>query len=111
MMDVILSNLAAHAAQVTCVAAAGSILPLLLRLDPRVRYHYWRLLLAVCLAQPWLQGRVVTPSGATDPDTWLADPATSGWNEVATAVAAPEGVTTLPCSHGSARQTASRRRQ
>ena len=64
MMDVILSNLAAHAAQVTCVAAAGSILPLLLRLDPRVRYHYWRLLLAVCLALPWLQGRVVTPSAA-----------------------------------------------
>ncbi len=59
MMDAsLLSNLVAYSAQVTCIAAIGSLLPLLLRIDtPSFRYGYWRALLALCVVLPWLQGR------------------------------------------------------
>lgn len=53
-----LANLLAYSAQVACIAAAGSLLPVLLRIDAAgVRHTYWRALLVVCLALPWLQGR------------------------------------------------------
>lgn len=59
MMDAtLLSDLLAYSAQVGCVVAVGSLLPLLLRIDAAgVRYAYWRALLALCLVLPWLQPR------------------------------------------------------
>jgi TonB family protein len=61
-----LVNVLAYAAQVACIALIGSALPALLRLDvPAVRYTYWRAVVALCLALPWLQGRVLPhPAGA-----------------------------------------------
>jgi len=54
----LLSDLVTYAAQVACVVAAGSVLPLLIHVDvASVRYAYWRMLLALCLALPWLQTR------------------------------------------------------
>jgi protein TonB len=52
------SNLVAYSAQVALVAAGGTLLLMLLRVHaPAVRYAYWRALLALCLALPWIQGR------------------------------------------------------
>jgi TonB family protein len=54
----LLTDLTAWSAQVACVAAIGGLLPTLLRLDaPGVRYTYFRTLLVLCLALPWLQAR------------------------------------------------------
>jgi TonB family protein len=54
----LLSDVLAFSAQVACVVAVGSLLPLLVRIDAAgVRYAYWRVLLALCLALPWLQSR------------------------------------------------------
>lgn len=53
-----LSNLLAYSAQVAVIAAVGSLLPRLLRVDAAgVRYAYWRALLLLCLVLPWVQGR------------------------------------------------------
>ena len=52
------ADLVAYSAQVACLIALGGCLPGLLRVDAAsVRYSYYRALLAVCLALPWLQGR------------------------------------------------------
>jgi TonB family protein len=62
-----LSNLLAYSAQVACVAALGSLLAALIRIDvAAVRYAYWRALLLLCLLLPLLQGRhdAATSSGA-----------------------------------------------
>ena len=49
-------NLMSIAAQVTCVAVAGGAAMALLRItSPHLSYLLWRILLAVCLAIPWLQ--------------------------------------------------------
>jgi TonB family protein len=54
----LLSDLLAYSAQVGCIVAVGSLLPLLLHIDAAgVRYAYWRALLVLCLALPWLQPR------------------------------------------------------
>jgi TonB family protein len=58
----LLSNLVAYSAQVACIAAAGSLLLPLLRIDnASVRHTYWRALLALCVVLPWLQGRANAP--------------------------------------------------
>ena len=66
MMDAsTLSNLLAYSAQVACVAAVGSLLPLLFRIDaPGVRHAYWRSLLLLCITLPWMQGRREPAAGA-----------------------------------------------
>ncbi len=63
MIDaVFLTNLVAYSAQLACVAAAGSLLASLVRIDAAsVRYTYWRALLALCILLPWLQGRASAP--------------------------------------------------
>ena len=54
----LLANLLAYSAQIACLAAVGSLLPLLLRIDAAdVRHAYWRALLALCVILPWMQGR------------------------------------------------------
>lgn len=59
-----LSNLLAYSAQIACIAAVGSLLPLLLRIDAAgVRHAYWRSLLALCLILPWVQGRRLPSAG------------------------------------------------
>jgi len=60
--EVFLTNLVAYSAQLACVAAAGSLLASLVRIDAAsVRYTYWRALLALCILLPWLQGRASAP--------------------------------------------------
>lgn len=55
-----LSNIVAYTAQITCVVALGSVVAWLLRLDVAVvRYAYWRVLLALCLLLPLMQGRQI----------------------------------------------------
>jgi protein TonB len=56
----LLTNVAAYSAQVLCLAALGGLLSAVIRINtPAVRYAYWRALVAVCIALPWLQGRQV----------------------------------------------------
>ncbi len=58
MDAVTVSNLLAYSAQIVGIAAVGSLLSVLLRVDAAgVRYAYWRLLLVLCLILPWVQGR------------------------------------------------------
>ena len=53
-----LVNLVAYCAQLLCVVAAGAAAEALLGLErPAVRYAFWRGMLLLCLALPWLQGR------------------------------------------------------
>lgn len=53
-----LSNLVSHTAQVLVIVAVGGAAHTLLRLRaPSVSYGYWRAILALCLALPWIQGR------------------------------------------------------
>jgi TonB family protein len=60
METLALSNIAAYTAQVICVAALGSLVSWLLRIDVAgARYAWWRALLALCLLLPLLQGRQV----------------------------------------------------
>jgi len=70
-----LSNIVAYTAQITCVVALGSVVAWLLRMDVAVvRYAYWRVLLALCLLLPLMQGRqlpgvdgnVVVTTGVVD---------------------------------------------
>ena len=76
MMDQhLLANLLAWSAQVLCLAALGALLPVLLRMEaPGVRHAYYRVLLALCLALPWLQGRhdTVPGGGAVVTDSMTA---------------------------------------
>jgi TonB family protein len=60
MMDApTLSNAGAWFLQVACVVSIAALLPRLFRLDaPDAGYAYWRALLVLCLALPWLQGRI-----------------------------------------------------
>ena len=79
----LLSDLLAWSAQAACIATVGGLLPTLLRLDaPGVRYAYFRMLLLVCLALPWLQARQPTPGAATETFTTVligvAAPAEAG---------------------------------
>jgi TonB family protein len=53
-----LSNLLAYSAQLAFVVAIGCALPGLLRLDtPVVRFFYWRMLVLLCLALPFVQSK------------------------------------------------------
>ncbi|HEX7086744.1 MAG TPA: M56 family metallopeptidase [Vicinamibacterales bacterium] len=54
----LLANLAAYSVQVACIVAGGAILVRLVRIDvAAIRYQYWRALLVLCLALPWIQRR------------------------------------------------------
>ena len=54
----LLINVAAYSAQVLCIVALGGLLSAVLRINtPAVRHAYWRALVVVCIALPWLQGR------------------------------------------------------
>jgi len=65
----LLPDLIAWSAQVACVVAIGGLLPVLLRLDvPGVRYTFFRALLFICLALPWLQARQATSGITTSTD-------------------------------------------
>ena len=51
--------------QVSLVVAAAATLTWVLRVHaPGVRYAYWRAVLVICLALPWLQGRITRTSAA-----------------------------------------------
>jgi len=65
MTSTSLLDVAAWSTQVACIAAIAGLLPALLRLDaPGVRYAYFRTLLVLCLALPWLQARQAMSEGA-----------------------------------------------
>jgi TonB family protein len=69
----LLTDLIAWSAQAACLAAIGGLLPGLLRLDaPGVRYAYFRALLAVCLALPWLQSRQAMAGGISTTEAFTA---------------------------------------
>ena len=65
MMDTsLLSDVVVYSIQVACVVVIGGALASAVRIDAAdVRYFYWRSLLALCLAMPWLQARqtIVAP--------------------------------------------------
>lgn len=64
-----LSNLLAYSAQLALVVAVGCALPALLRLDAApVRFGYWRTLVLLCLALPWIQARHVAEAVASAGD-------------------------------------------
>ena len=71
MMDTsLLSDVVVYSVQVACVVAIGGALASIVRIDAAdVRYFYWRALLALCLALPWLQVRqtIVSPMVAATP--------------------------------------------
>jgi beta-lactamase regulating signal transducer with metallopeptidase domain len=58
-MDILtLSNLANYTAQVAAVVALATVVAWLLRIDaPGPRYVYWRMIFALCLLLPFVQGR------------------------------------------------------
>ena len=64
MMDTrLLSDVVVYSVQVACVVGIGGVLAAIVRIDAAdVRYFYWRSLLALCLALPWLQARQVITS-------------------------------------------------
>lgn len=68
MPAVTTANLLAWAVQVAVIVSVGGLLPSLLRVDaPRLRLAYWRALLFVCLALPFVQpapSSVTPPAGA-----------------------------------------------
>ena len=54
----LLSDVVVYSVQVACVVAIGGALASIVRIDAAdVRYFYWRALLALCLALPWIQVR------------------------------------------------------
>jgi TonB family protein len=82
----LLANLLAWSAQVLLIVALGSLLPLLLRVEaPGVRHAYYRVLLLLCLALPWLQGR---HGAATGDGTAAAGAVTSSVSAAAAGVPA-----------------------
>jgi TonB family protein len=69
MSSSLLPDLLVWSAQVACIVAIGGLLPVLLRLDvPGVRYTFFRALLVICLALPWLQARQATGGITTSTD-------------------------------------------
>ncbi len=71
--SILLTDLITWSAQAACLAAIGGLLPGLLRLDaPRVRYAYFRALLAGCLALPWLQSRQPMAGGTGTTEVFTA---------------------------------------
>ena len=69
MAETFLSNLFAYSAQVACVIGIGGVAARAGRVHvPRVRYAFWRILLAICLVfWVWLLWRWVAPV-RNDPD-------------------------------------------
>jgi TonB family protein len=58
-----LGNLLAFSAQAAIIATVALVLPMLLRINSAgLRYAFWRAMLGVCLALPWLQARQVVPA-------------------------------------------------
>jgi protein TonB len=54
----LLSDVVTYSIQLALVVSIGAVVAKLVRIDaPGVRFVYWRTLLAVCLALPWLQVR------------------------------------------------------
>jgi TonB family protein len=88
-----LANVLSWFAQVACVAAIAAILPRLLRLHaPDAGYAYWRVVLALSLALPWLQGRAAPdlgPSRGAVP----ADTAAVAAETIGTPVSVPAAAT------------------
>ena len=76
MIDAALpANVAAYSAQVAAIAALGWLLQAVARVDvPAVRYLYWRVLLAVCLLLPWVQGRSAPTVGTIPVDIAVSSP-------------------------------------
>lgn len=68
MPAITLSNLIAYSTQVACVVAAAAALPAILRMHVAdVRYAYWRVMVLLCLALPWIQRpHAVDAARATD---------------------------------------------
>lgn len=65
-----LVNLAAYSVQVLCIVTLASVMSWLLHIDAAsVRYGYWRLILAVCLLLPLLQGRQMPVAAGGAPAT------------------------------------------
>src|SRR2546425_5673948 len=61
MAETFLSNLFAYSAQVACVIGIGGVAARAGRVHvPRVRYAFWRILLAICVVLPAVQGRQYT---------------------------------------------------
>ena len=91
MMDTsLLSDVVVYSVQVACVVAIGGALASIVRIDAAdVRYFYWRALLALCLALPWLQVRqtIVSPIVAATPV--LTTPASAPASNVAEAIVMP----------------------
>jgi protein TonB len=55
-LSLVLSNLLSYALQIAAVAAAGACIPYILRIRmPRARLLFWQVLLAACLALPWVR--------------------------------------------------------
>ena len=66
-------NAGAWFAQVACIVALAALLPRLLRLHaPDAGYVFWRAVLALCLALPWLQDRVELRSGGVTTNPGIA---------------------------------------
>lgn len=60
-----MANVVAYCAQVAVIIGCGALLPWIARIDaPAVRYAYWRMLAALCLALPWLQAARPAPPPA-----------------------------------------------
>src|SRR5262245_40113217 len=62
-----LDNLLAYSFQIAALAAAGTVLPMVLKLrHPRVLLHYWQTLFVACLllpvVQPWRSVPIETDS-------------------------------------------------
>jgi protein TonB len=96
----LLTNVAAYSAQVLCLAALGGLLSAVVRINtPAVRYAYWRALVVLCIALPWLQGRQVPATDASvirDSVFLLAPETGAAWQDGATAPAAPSPATVPP---------------
>ena len=92
MMDTsLLSDVVVYSVQVACVVAIGGVLTAIVRIDAAdVRYFYWRSMLALCLALPWLQVRqTVTSIVAPAPQVQVASSSEHGAAVDASAIPAP----------------------
>ena len=86
MRALTLANLLAWSLQVACVAGVAGALPWIFRLRaPDVRHLYWRLLLALCILLPVVQGRVAVESTLA---LVAPLPAAGAWTNAVTAAAA-----------------------
>lgn len=88
-----LLNLLAYSAQVACIVAIGCALPALFRLDaPGLRFVYWRALVLLCLALPWIQAKRAVEAVAPVGDSGTGPLADAGSQAVGVASAAGAGV-------------------